>query len=79
MSKTLWKKDKLIREYQIKQISGRGFRNLRFKETFSISKAWRLVFERQSLVEPHVLNAGDDPKLEHHYDNLIQTFVFDRK
>lgn len=45
-SKTLWKKDKLVREYETVDTSNHTIRKRKFRETLSISKSGRLVFER---------------------------------
>ena len=79
-SKTIWKKDKLVREYQtIRMLSGSAYKK-RLKETFSISKSGRMVFERNEYADPPLINAGAaDTRVHESVYVVIRVFEFDRQ
>ena len=76
-SKTIWKKDKLVREYQTTGIVKGTIYKRKIQESFSISKSGRLVLERREYADPHLFSASQE-KISTTYD-VIRKFVFDKK
>lgn len=78
-SKTLWKKGKLVREYEW-FVSAKSRIKQNIKETFSISKSGNFIFEQRQKGGARVFTAADGSgRASNPTDDVILTFVFDRE